>query len=180
VKPSRFSRILLLLAGLAAAAALVPGPASAAPQGSASTLATLQSAVLVQLNRIRVQHGLVPLRLNRALSAAADMHRTEMLANGYFAHASADGSSFSNRLAHFYAPGTYSLWGVGENLIWADGDLDATNAVQLWMASPEHRANILSPRWRELGIAALAEPDAPGTFGGETVTLITTDFGVRR
>jgi uncharacterized protein YkwD len=47
------------------------------------------------------------------------------------------------------------------------------------MASPEHRDNILTPRWREIGISALHVPAAPGTYHGQEVTVITTDFGVR-
>ena len=47
------------------------------------------------------------------------------------------------------------------------------------MRSPEHRANILNPNWREIGIAAVHSDGAPGTFGGLPVTIITTDFGVR-
>jgi uncharacterized protein YkwD len=49
-----------------------------------------------------------------------------------------------------------------------------------WMASPEHRANILFAGWRQIGIAAVSSPDAPGTYNGMPVTVITTDFGVRR
>jgi uncharacterized protein YkwD len=47
------------------------------------------------------------------------------------------------------------------------------------MDSPEHRANILTPRWREIGISAVHVAAAPGTFQGREVTIITTDFGVR-
>jgi uncharacterized protein YkwD len=50
----------------------------------------------------------------------------------------------------------------------------------MWMASPEHRRNILDPTWREIGIAAVHAASAPGTYGGQPVTVITTDFGVRR
>jgi uncharacterized protein YkwD len=49
----------------------------------------------------------------------------------------------------------------------------------LWMASPGHRENILTPSWRQIGIAVAFEPDAPGVFGGHSATLVTTDFGVR-
>jgi uncharacterized protein YkwD len=46
------------------------------------------------------------------------------------------------------------------------------------MNSPEHRANILDPNWREIGISA-QHAAAPGTYKGLEVTVITTDFGVR-
>ncbi len=48
------------------------------------------------------------------------------------------------------------------------------------MASPPHRANILNPAWREIGISSITSADAPGTFGNRDATVITTDFGVRR
>jgi uncharacterized protein YkwD len=169
-------RVLALAAVLAA---LLPAQASPSSHGSAASLASLESAVLVRLNEIRAAHGLAPLRLSRDLSAAAGAHSGEMLANGYFSHDSADGSSFSGRVRRYYAPPRAGSWSVGENLLWATGTIDAGRALDLWMASPGHRANILSPRWREIGIAALAEAGAPGTFGGATVTLVTTDFGAR-
>ena len=68
---------------------------------------------------------------------------------------------------------------VGENLLWSSPDVDPAQAVQLWMASPEHRQNILTARWREIGVGALHADSAPGTNGGRAVTVITTDFGVR-
>lgn len=48
------------------------------------------------------------------------------------------------------------------------------------MGSPEHRANLLSRDWREIGIAAVHTASAPGVYGGSAVTILTTDFGVRR
>jgi uncharacterized protein YkwD len=178
-------RIRPLVGAVAVTATLVAvvsiAPAFAAPErgGSTSTLVPLESAILVQLNAIRVAHGLVALRLNPGLAAAATQHSADMLARGYFSHDSADGTSFSSRLVHYYPEPRYGFWSVGENLEWATGNLDAAAAVSNWMNSPEHRENILRPGWREIGIAALFERDAPGTFGGQAVTLLATDFGVR-
>ena len=47
------------------------------------------------------------------------------------------------------------------------------------MQSPGHRQNILTPHWREIGLAAVTVPGAPGVFDGLDVVIITTDFGVR-
>jgi uncharacterized protein YkwD len=69
---------------------------------------------------------------------------------------------------------------VGENLVWASPDLDALGAMQLWPKSPPHRENMLAPRWREIGISAVHAAAAPGTHGGQPVTIVTADFGVRR
>jgi uncharacterized protein YkwD len=50
----------------------------------------------------------------------------------------------------------------------------------MWMESPGHRRNILDARWREIGVGAVHVSAAAGTFRHRPVTIITTDFGVRR
>ena len=142
-------------------------------------LQTLDLGVLVQLNAIRKSHGLVPLKLNPALSTAAQSHSAEMLADGYFAHDSVDGAPFWKRLTAYSSSAPHGGWSVGENLLWSSPEVDAVKALHIWMASPEHRHNILTARWREVGIAAIHADSAPGTYGGRAVTVITTDFGVR-
>ena len=52
--------------------------------------------------------------------------------------------------------------------------------MQLWLNSPEHKANLLTARWREIGVSAVHVTAAPGAFHGLDVTIVTTDFGVRR
>jgi uncharacterized protein YkwD len=142
-------------------------------------LTTFDYGVLAQLNRIRVDHGLVPLHLNIRLSESADEHSREMGVDGYFAHASFDGTTYWKRIEGWYPWSGYQVWSVGENLLWSSPDLSPATALKMWMHSPEHRANILNPNWREIGIAAVHSDGAPGTFGGMPVTIITTDFGVR-
>jgi uncharacterized protein YkwD len=173
------SRLITVVAIFAAAVSLLPAPARSSSSGSSSSLTGLQTAILARINQIRVARSLVPLRLNRSLWRAANEHSAEMLSQGYFAHSSADGSSFSKRVRRYYdvsGPGSCT---VGENLLWTSSSLDARQAVSIWMASPEHRANILWSGWREIGIAAHYEPAAPGIFKGSPVTMVTTDFGVR-
>ena len=175
------ARTAVVAAVLAASAALVPAQALPARNaGSTPSLAALQSGVLSKLNQIRRSHGLVPVKLNRALSAAAAQHTVEMLAAGYFQHESVDGSAFWKRIQRFYPSAHYRSWSVGENLLWEGEPLDANAALALWMASPEHRANILTPGWREIGIAAIYKTNAPGVFAGYSPTVIATDFGARR
>ena len=161
--------------------ALAAVPAAFAGSGTTrqTSLQALDAGVLVQLNAIRTAHGLVPLKLNAALTAAADGHSAQMLDDGYFAHESADGSPFWKRLAA-YSSLSHGSWSVGENLLWSSPDVDASRALDLWMHSPEHKANILAPRWREIGISAVHVSSAPGTYRGLPVTIITTDFGARR
>jgi uncharacterized protein YkwD len=169
--------VALVAASSALGAAAVSAPASA---GHGSRLSALESGVLRELNRIRTEHGLVPVQLNASLAAAAAQHSREMGADGYFEHSSRDGTAFWRRISHFYGSGGYGYWSVGENLLWSSPDVDPSHALELWMNSPEHRANILAPRWRQIGVSAVHLQWAPGAYHGLPVTIITTDFGVRR
>ncbi len=117
--------------------------------------------------------------MNPSLCAAAAQHANEMLRDGYFSHDSADGSAFWQRIALFYPDAHYAYWTVGENLLWTGASLSAGRAMRMWMASPAHRRNILTARWREVGIAAAYEQDAPGMYAGYNVTVVATDFGAR-
>ena len=163
------------LAMLLAMAALAP---AAVGTGSSQSV-SLDLGVFQQLNAIRVEHGLAPLSLSPRLAAAAEAHSQDMVANGYFSHDSSNGAPFSDRLAAFYPEAGARRWAVGENIYWSTGQPSATRGVDAWMASPPHRANILDPSWRQIGIGAVTSPDAPGTYGGRAVTVITADFGVR-
>ena len=89
-------------------------------------------------------------------------------------------SAFWKRIERWYVPPQGGgSWTVGENLLWSTPRVDASQALVAWMKSPEHRANILSPDWREIGIAAVHVTNASGVYGGRPVTIITTDFGAR-
>ena len=165
----------LALLGVGAMGATAAGK----PARSLAAADQLESGVLVELNAIRRAHGLVPVRLSQPLSAAADAHSRSMGRFGYFEHESRDGSAFWKRVQRFYGADSYGTWSVGENLLWSSGGLDASRALDLWMKSPAHRANILTPRWREIGLSAVTVVGAPGVYGGRDVVIITTDFGVR-
>jgi uncharacterized protein YkwD len=152
---------------------------AAVPAHGAHRSNSLRTAILMDLNQIRRSHGLAPLTFSRALTAAASQHSSEMLALGYFAHNSYDGLTYWRRIEGFYPLIPGADWAVGENLLWTPGDIDARAAVTAWMKSPEHRQNILLPKWRQIGIGIGHETDAPGVYADLTVTVMTTDFGVR-
>lgn len=176
----RFPLLCGLLAVVAAIAAGGVAPATAATSEgtTVSDSAPLESAVLAELNVVRRAHGLKPLRRSVGLAAAAHVHSRAMAQHGFFRHDSRDGSSFAERVQRFYGPSGQGSWSVGENLLWATR-LSAADAVQLWMQSPPHRRNILTPRWREIGLSAVRASHAPGVYGGRDVVIITSDFGVR-
>jgi uncharacterized protein YkwD len=172
--------LLALVAVLAAAVAA--SPSGAREQGGRSLTARngLETGVLVEINALRRQHGLAPLRLNVRLRAAADTHSAAMANRGFFAHESADGTLFWKRVARFYPQGSSRYWSVGENLLWSSPDVDPAGALRMWLASPAHRKVLLTSRWREVGLSAVHVSAGPGVFNNAPVTVLTADFGVRR
>ena len=167
--------IVIALALVAAASTAV-----AAPGTPAASLSPLETGVLSEINAFRTQHGLPRLHLNAQLSRAARAHSVQMGKAGYFGHDSEDGAPFWLRIQAFYRSTPWRFWSVGENLLWSAPDVDAHRALELWLGSPEHRRNLMSPRWREVGVSAVHVNAAPGVYEGLDVTIVTTDFGVRR
>jgi uncharacterized protein YkwD len=147
-----------------AIALIVAGSADAA--GTAN-LTRSESALLTVMNQVRIAHGLRPLRADARLEGTARNHSRRMLRTGTFAH-----GAFTARIrrAGVHAPR------VGENLAWSSGSLArARTIVELWLASPSHRANLLRPGYRTVGVGAVS-----GCFNGRRHTLmVTTDFAGR-
>jgi uncharacterized protein YkwD len=159
--------------------------AKQAPKATATTsrarvqLSALESQLLTQINAYRFRHGLRAYRLNARLTAAANLQSTSMVTRGFFAHESANGGAFWKRIAAFYGFRGYRNWSVGENLLYSSPDVSSSSALRMWITSPEHKANLLDRGWREIGLAAVHVPSAPGVFHGDSVTVVTADFGVR-
>ena len=165
--------------GAVLVAVVAPSQGAARPRSSAAPEAQLQVALLGQINAFRAAHGLARLRVSGALNVVANGHSAQMARLGYFSHDSANGQSFSSRIAQAYSPRGYRRWSVGENLVWGGPDIGAARAFRLWLASPPHRANLLNAGWRRIGLGAVHSPSAPGVYGGGPVTIVTADFGVR-
>jgi len=169
------------------AAAAAPGVAPAPPvplpllPGATQAHAVLGGSVVAELNRVRAARGLRALRSTSALAVSARRHSTQMGQRGFFDHDSADGTPFWRRIERFYAGRGFSRWEVGENIFWqSPTTIAAISVVRSWLASPGHRANILSRQWRDVGVGAISVPRAPGVYGGSPVTIVTVDFGTRR
>jgi uncharacterized protein YkwD len=165
--------------GAVLVAVVAPSQGAARPRSSAVPKGQLQVALLGQINAFRAAHGLARLRLSGALDAVATGHSAQMAQLGYFSHDSANGQSFSSRIARVYSPRGYRRWSVGENLVWGGPDIGAVRAFRLWLASPPHRANLLNAAWRQVGLGAVHSSNAPGVYGGGPATIVTADFGVR-
>ncbi|MEO0409137.1 MAG: CAP domain-containing protein, partial [Cyanobacteria bacterium P01_A01_bin.135] len=101
--------------------------------------------ILVLTNRARQRAGLAPLRRNAALQRTAQSHSNDMARNGFFSHTGSNGSSFGDRLRQVRYRYSYAA----ENI--ASGRTPRV-AMSSWLSSPGHRANILNPNIRHIGI----------------------------
>jgi uncharacterized protein YkwD len=170
-----------ILPFVALVAALVPAAAlgTSAPR-VVLPADSLESALLGALNGARAEYGLRALRPDARLAIAAEQHSVDMVESGYFGHKSSDGSVFWKRIKRFYRPRTTRrTWIVGENLLWQTRHVTAQAAVRAWLRSPGHRANLLQPSFRDVGIAAVRAAGAPGVYGHRRVVVLTVDFGAR-
>jgi uncharacterized protein YkwD/uncharacterized membrane protein required for colicin V production len=113
------------------------------------------------LNQERARNRLQPLVRDPAIDAVARAHSVDMLRRGYFAHETPDGRTPFDRMRS----GTVQFTAAGENLALAP---TVALAHQGLMDSPGHRANILHPTFRRVGIGA-ARADGRGR-------MFTQDF----
>ena len=180
------ARLPLLACAAVAAACALPAPATAAPAGCASASAephsaryvAVRGAVLCLINAERRRRGLPKLRYNRRLATAAGRHARDMVRQRYFSHDSKDGRDFVDRIRRAgYLRGGSGGWSLGENLAWGCGNMASPREiVNAWMHSPGHRNNILSRRFRHVGIAFAR--DAPFRDADRGATYVT-EFGRR-
>jgi uncharacterized protein YkwD len=158
-----------------------PQPKPAAPARVTAPPTPLEAATMQAINVLRISHQLHPLRLSPLLRASSLAHTQEMAEHGYFEHASFGGGpqSWWKRIDSFYPQGNFSNWDAGENLIWSEEALSASEIITAWMNSPEHRSDLLDPAWREAGVSGL-RTHALGVYAAfPQVTILTVDFGAR-
>ncbi len=124
------------------------------------------NALLDTTNAQRIAQHLPALNLNAKLSEAAYEKANDMLKQQYWAHVAPDGTT---PWAWFRKVG-YNYSYAGENL--AKNFTTADAATTAWMASPEHRANILNSHYTDVGFAVVS-----GTLQGENTLLIVALYG---
>lgn len=118
--------------------------------------------VVSLVNKARSDAGLKVLRENVLLELAARAKLEDMLAKQYFAHYAPDGStpwSFLDGVRYRYRS-------AGENL--ALDFLSAKDAHSALMSSPTHRANILNPNYKDMGIAV----ESGGFQGRQSIVMV--------
>lgn len=158
-----------LIIGVQLAANLLQAPAARAlVRGNVLAYATDITPVdLLNLtNQERVANGLPALRLDARLNQSATLKAQNMFAENYWAHVSPSGI----QPWYWFQQAGYTYKYAGENLA-KDFDTSA-GAVQGWMNSPGHRANILNANYTDVGFAV-----QNGTLVGGQTTLVVAHYG---
>jgi uncharacterized protein YkwD len=115
-----------------------------------------RSEVIKLTNEFREDNGLKPLKLNVRLNRSAQGHSADMATRDFFSHRNPDGLTAGNRAS--IAGYDYSR--LGENI--AAGQRTAKQVVNAWKKSPEHRQNMLDPRFEEIGVGYIRVDPDPG------------------
>lgn len=160
------------------AAAAIPSPRCAHASASPSQLSTRAAAQALQclINGVRAQHGLHAVRANGRLRVAARRHADDMAAHDFFAHDSPAGTTVSSRVKSAgYLGGGVREWWLGEALAWGKASAGAPRAILRGLLnSPPHRAILLDPNFRDLGVGVAKGAPSGSDAGALTVDL---DFG---
>ncbi len=122
------------------------------------------SSLLGNTNAQRTKDNEPSLALNGQLDAAAQAKANDMAQKNYWAHNSPDGRTPWS----FIATAGYHYQAAGENL--AYGFSNASDAVNGWMNSPGHRANILNANYKDVGFGVAQSPNYQGN-GPETIVV---------
>lgn len=124
---------------------------------------------IIQLtNQERVKEGLPQVQSDPELTQAALRKAAYMFAKNYWAHTAPDGTEPWK----FVIDAGYNYRFAGENLARDFATPEA--AVAAWMASPAHKENLLSTRYRDMGVAVVQ-----GELNGVQTTLIVQFFGTK-
>jgi uncharacterized protein YkwD len=127
--------LILALAAAPAVACVLPG-----------NLASLQAAVVGNVNAERAQSGLPALHSSGALMEAAQRHACDNAGRNKMSHKGSNGSNVGQRARN----AGYSWRLVNENV--AAGHRGPDSVVEGWMSSRPHRVNILARGTRSIGV----------------------------
>jgi uncharacterized protein YkwD len=160
----RGGRTLTVLATTGALLCVHAPAASPAELTPFRQFGTQEQSLVNAINSVRAARGLPPLQVGSRLQAAARAHSRAMARSGSFTH-----GNWYYRLRRFGVRGRV----LGENIAWGVGsDGTAGAIVGMWLASPPHRATMLSRSFSRVGVGV-----ATGTMDGvRGATVATADF----
>ncbi len=125
----------------------------------ANTFSPSDEALLFNLtNQARASAGLAPLRDSAALHSLAEWRSKDMATRDYFSHQIPPQGYL---VFHYMDAQGIKYVLAGENIGWDNApDEQATQMIQqMFMNSPEHRANILGAKWDSMGVGAYKASD---------------------
>lgn len=151
------------VARLVSAGPINSSPKRITPPVSPSASPALEEANAIerrafeQTNLIRVQNGLPAFKWDADVCRMARDHSENMSRDGFFSHTTPDGKRLRDRAR---LVGILGFSVLAENIAYNQGYEDpGAFAVERWMQSPKHRANILSPEFRAMAIGSFVAPD---------------------
>jgi uncharacterized protein YkwD len=180
---------LLVVGLLACAGALVVEPLAARASSGcanrglhpdAANAVAVERATLCLIDRVRSHYGRHALRANAQLGTVARSQVSSMLRWNYFADLRPSGQTPLALVAGTPYRSHAAFIAVGQNIAWASGSAATPeHIVAEWMASPPHRAIMLTGEYRDAGVAVM--PALPSVLGaGSRGAVWAVEFGVRR
>ena len=121
-----------------------------------SQFADLETRLLAEINAVRERHHLIPLRRSRDLDRVAIRHSTDMARRNYLSHHSPEGTNPVDRISRSGLSG-FTL--AAENLGKTNRRDPNREIVDNWLASPDHRQNLLTPPFNTTGIGIARASD---------------------
>jgi len=147
------------------------GPAATLPPEASQPIAQRQ-ALACLINEVRAEHHLRALTSQGSLAGVAGRYSRRLVTGSFFAHVDAANHSTIESRGKPYTAGA-DIWALGENLAWATGYRSSPEQIlAMWIASPGHRANLLDPQWKDVGIGI-----ASGTPVGAAGATYAAEFG---
>ncbi len=135
----------------------VPSAAAATSSPSLDDANAIERRAFEQTNQARTENGLTPLAWDSELCRMARAHSEKMALQGFFSHETPEGLQLKER-AH--SSGILHFRVIGENIAYNKGYDDPGGfAVERWMISSGHRANILYSAFEASAIGSYVAAD---------------------
>ena len=127
-----------------------------------SSIRALERKAFDLINEERTHRGLQPLEWSDDAVQLARNHSRNMAQYHFFSHKGLDGSMVNDRAEQM---GIFNWRAIGENIAFNRGYNDPADfAVQSWLESPAHKANMLNKEWTESGIGVATTADGSYYF----------------
>ena len=130
------------------------------------------NSILGLINAERQKAGLAPVKMHDGLSKAAMDKGMDMVQKKYFAHANKEGKHGYN----FITDNKIAYNSAGENL--GNGFKDSARLTSKWMKSQSHKANIMNPKYTDMGLAIVPIRNK-GKMSNYIVQLFTEPYSGR-